>query len=130
MEDWLLTKGISLIPTAADHKLGLVEVQGRIVKDSGRAMVCGIKERFGYNYPKIYFPLLAGDVCSMMNRVRRGTAELSGYAMMFGREMGDELDVRRDLRVSIGEIVLCHKPRALNSPIGRAKAEWGIVISR
>ena len=43
--------------------------------------------------------------------------------MMFGREAGDVLDMRIDLRISIGEIVLCHKPRALNSRIGRAKAE-------
>ncbi len=50
--------------------------------------------------------------------------------MMFGQEMDGGLDVRRDLRVSIGEILLCHKPRVLNSPIGRAKAEWGIVLSR
>jgi hypothetical protein len=130
MEEWLQFKGINLLPTAADHKLGLVEVQGKIIKDSCRAVVCGIKERFGYDFPKMYFPTLTGDVCSIINRSRRGAAEYSGYEMMFGKELGDVLDVRRDLRVSIGEIVLCHKPRELNSPIGRAKAEWGVVVSR
>ncbi len=116
--------------TAADHKLGFIEVHGKIVKDASRAVVCGIRERFDYDFPKVYFPLLAGDVCLMLNRSRRGGASMSGYAMMFGLEMATGLDVRRNLRVAIGEVVLCHQPRMLNSPVGRAKVEWGIVISR
>jgi hypothetical protein len=106
MQEWLGTQGIRLMPTAADHKLGFIEVHGRIVKDGSRAVVCGIRERFGYLFPKVYFPLLAGDVCALLNRTRRGDAEASGYAMMFGLKMTTELDVQRDLRVAIGEIVL------------------------
>ncbi len=40
MSSWLETQGIHLAPTAADHKLGLVGVHGRIVKDSSRSVVC------------------------------------------------------------------------------------------
>jgi hypothetical protein len=71
MEEWLGAQGIVLIPTAADHKLGLVEVQGRIVKDACRAMLCGIKEKFGYDFPRMYYPLMTGDVCSLLNQFRR-----------------------------------------------------------
>jgi hypothetical protein len=128
MAGWLETQGIRLVPTAADHKLGLIEVQGRIVKDECRAVVCGIRERFGYIFPKMYYPQVTGDVCALLNRSRRGDSPRSGYEMMFDEERG--LDVRRDLRVSIGEIVLCHRPRSLVAAIGVPKAQWGVVISR
>jgi hypothetical protein len=128
MADWLEMKGIRLVPTAADHKLGLIEVQGRIVKDECRAVVCGIKERFGYNFPRAYYPLLVGDVCGLLNRTCRRDSPKSAYQMMFNEERG--LDVRRDLRVSVGEVVLCHRPRSLVATIGVPKAQWGVVISR
>jgi hypothetical protein len=128
MAGWLETKGIRLVPTAADHKLGLIEVQGKIVKDECRAVVCGIRERYGYVFPKIYYPMVAGDVCGLLNRTCRRYSTKSAYQMMFDDERG--LDVRRDLRVAIGEIVLCHRPRTLVAAIGVPKAQWGMVISR
>lgn len=128
---WMeMTRGIRLIPTAADHKLGLIEVQGRIVKDACRSMVVGIQERFGYVYPKIYYPQLVGDVCSLMNRTGRRDPDVPAWNMMFDSTHEKGLDVRRDLRVSIGEMVLVKQPRQLASPISEAKAEWGVVVSR
>jgi hypothetical protein len=124
------TRGIRLIPTAADHKLGLIEVQGRIVKDACRSMVCGIKERFGYIYPKIYYPQLVGDVCSLLNRTGRRDPDIPAWNMMFDATHEKGLDVRRDLRISIGELVMVKQPRQLASPISDAKAEWGAVVSR
>ena len=79
MADWLECKGIRLVPTAADHKLGLVEVQGRIVKDESRAVVCGILERYGYAFPKVYYPQLVGDVCGLLNQTCRRNNVKSAY---------------------------------------------------
>ena len=79
MADWLEYKGIRLVPTAADHKLGLIEVQGRIVKDECRAVVCGIRERYGYVFPKVYYPQLVGDVCGLLNRTCRRGSLKSAY---------------------------------------------------
>jgi hypothetical protein len=47
----------------------------------------------------------------------------------FGRT--NDLDVRRDLRASIGEVLMFKRPkRGVATDISVLKAEWGIVISR
>jgi hypothetical protein len=97
-------EGIRLVPTAANHKLGLNEVQSQIVKDESRSVVCGIQERCGYTFPKEYCPNLVGGICGLLNRTCRGDAPLSPYQMIFNEKRG--LDVRRDLQVSIGEVLL------------------------
>ena len=126
---WLSERGIRLSPTAADQKLGYMEVQGRIIKDTCRAVVSGVRERFGYTFPKVYYPSVVGDCCAMLNRMCRGESVMSAYAMMFDDPSGG-LDIRRDLRVSVGEIVLSKTPRQMVTSIGHPKAEWGIVVSR
>ncbi len=63
-----------------------------------------------------------------MNRSFRKNTVLTGYQMMFEGDQG--LDIRRNLREAIGEIVLCHRPRQLAAPVSEPKAEWGVVVSR
>lgn len=87
-------------------------------------------ERFGYIFPKMYFPQVVGDVCSLLNRTQRGDSQCSSYDMMFNADEEKGLDIRRDLRVAIGEIILCCSPKQLSSSIGYPKAEWGVVVSR
>jgi hypothetical protein len=126
---WLDAKGVSLDLTAAGQKLGLAEVLGRIVKNRCRSSVSGILEKFGYRYKAKWFVELAGDTVKVMNRTVRRGSSLSPYQKFFGGVAG--LDVRRDLRASIGEVLLFKSPkRGVSTDISEMKAEWGVVTSR
>ena len=129
IEDLVRSKGGELRLTAAGQKLGLAEVSGRIAKDRSRACLAGIKEKYGYTYPNQFLIKLVADVCSLRNQMVRKGCHLSPYQLFFGRGTG--LDVERDLRVAIGEIVLAKKPKkGVASHIDEFRAEWGIVVSR
>ena len=62
----LLGRGVEVRLTAAGQKLGLIEVSGRIVKERGRATICGIHDRFGYQYSERFYPRLTGDVVKVL----------------------------------------------------------------
>jgi len=128
IKGWLLDNGVELIPTAAGQKVGLIEVLGRICKDKGRSTLAGIRARFGYEFPKRFMTKMHADVVAMTNRLPRPGCNMSPCELFFGRKC---LDVRRDLRVAMGEILLFKRPkRGVSSPMGEYKAEWGIVIGR
>jgi hypothetical protein len=130
IELWLRGEGVELVPTAPGQKLGLVEVCGRIVKNLGRATLAGILERHGYVFPKSLYTKLTADVCAVLNRLPRTGYELSAVRMFFGTDLPD-IDVRRDLRAAIGEVLLFKAPQKhVAMPMGTPKAEWGIVIGR
>jgi hypothetical protein len=90
--------------------------------------VAGIKEKFGCVFPAKWYPRLVGDSVSVLNRnVRRGST-LSPSQLFFGASNG--IDVRRDLRASIGEVVLFKSTkRGVASEISVMRSEWGIVVS-
>jgi hypothetical protein len=66
---------------------------------------------------------------SVLNRTVRRGSTLSPSQLFFDASNG--IDVRRDLRASIGEVVLYKSPkRGVASEISVMRSEWGIVISR
>ena len=126
---WLQSKGVDLCLTGAGQKLGLAEVSGRIVKNRCRSTLAGILERFGYRYPAKWIPRLVADVVCILNRTARRGESLCPSQKFFRLESA--LDMLRDLRAPIGEILLFKKPkRGVSSLISDMKAEWGIVVSR
>ena len=126
---WLKTKGVDLSLTGAGQKLGLAEVSGRIVKDRCRSTLAGIQERFGYKFPAKWIPRVVADVICILNRTTRRSESLSPSQKFFGKDSA--MDLLRDLRAPIGEILLFKKPkRTASSPISVMKAEWGIVVGR
>jgi hypothetical protein len=128
-QDWFREQGVSLVLTAAGQKLGLGEVMGRVVKSRCRASVAGIREKYGYKYPMKFFTRLVADTVKVLNRTARHGCDLSPSQMFFGVSAG--LDVRRDLRAPIGEVVLFKTPmRGVATNISDMRSEWGIVISR
>jgi hypothetical protein len=129
VRSWLQLKGVALELTAAGQKLGLAEVMGRVVKDRCRATVAGIKERFGYTFPTKWYPRLVGDTVCVLNRTARRGSSLSPSQLFFGTAAG--IDVRRDLRASMGEVLLFKSAsRGVASDISVMRSDWGIVISR
>jgi len=128
-QDWLREQGVSLDLTAAGQKLGLGEVMGRVVKSRCRASVAGIREKYGYKFPLKFFSRLVADTVKVLNRTARQGRDASPFQMFFGVASG--LDVRRDLRAPIGEVVLFKTPkRGVATNISDMRSEWGIVISR
>ena len=94
-----------------------------------RSTVAGMLERFGYRYPAKWIPRLAADIVCVLNRTARRGESLSPSQKFFG--LASVLDVVRDLRAAIGEVLLFKQPqRGASSPISVMKAEWGIVVSR
>lgn len=129
VRDWLEIKGVELSLTGAGHKLGLAEVCGRIVKERCRATVAGIKEKFGYAYPTKWFVRLVGDTVCIMNRSVRVNCVSSPSQRFFGSNA--VFDTRRDLRASIGEVILLKTPkRGVASDISVMRANWVVVVSR
>ena len=108
---WLQSKGVDLSLTGAGQKLGLAEVCGRIVKNSCRATLAGILERFGYHYPAKWIPRLVGDIVCVLNRTARRGETLSPSQKFFGP--ASAMDLLRDMRAPIGEILLFKRPKLL-----------------
>jgi hypothetical protein len=106
---WLKTKGVDLTLTGAGQKLGLAEVSGRVVKNRCRSTLAGIKERFGYPYPTKWIPRLVADVVCVLNRTARRGESLSPSQKFFG--VSSAMDLLRDMRASIGEVLLFKRPK-------------------
>ena len=124
--DHLRASGITPKLNAAGQKVGEAEVSIRIIKDRMRSTYYGIRQKYNYLLPKLFFKDLFIDSIKTQNLiVRYGESKCP-------REFftGSKLDPLRDLRADFGEIVLCHRPKEGAFRGMEPKAEWGIVLDR
>jgi hypothetical protein len=91
---------------------------GLIVKNRARSVVAGIRERIEYEFSEEWYPHIAADVVSMLNRTARRGETLTPIQHFYPGHAN--LDVLRDLRPKKG----------VATSISVMKAEWGIVVSR
>ena len=125
---WLLSEGVTLLPTAAAQHVALIEALGRNCKDRGRSTLAGIQGAYGYEFPRRFVTKLHADMVSLLNRLPRPGENRSPYYKFYGKS---GLDVRRDLRIGMGELLLFKRPKhGVASPMTEYKAEWGLVVGR
>jgi hypothetical protein len=130
--NWAVDFGLQPRPTAAGQKLGLIESYGRVLKDHSRAVLAGIKNDFGYKFPLAYSDEIIADVNCVLNRSSRVGKDRAPIQEFYGADLlSSSMDALRNMRVAIGEIVLCKTPdRGTSTKISVAKAEWGVVVKR
>lgn len=102
IKSWLLSEGVTLEPTAASQHVGVIEALGRNCKDRGRSTLAGIMGLHSYEFPRRFVTKLHADVVCILNRLPRPGDDRSPYFKFYGQ---GGLDVRRDLRVGIGELL-------------------------
>jgi hypothetical protein len=129
VREYMQQSGIELVLTAAGQKLGLAEVMGKHLKDASRATVAGILQMYGYRFCLKWFTRLIADTVCLFNRTQRRGEVLSPAQKFF--TPASSLDVRRDLRAALGEVLLCKSPKVgASTTISKMKSEWGVVVSR
>lgn len=126
IQDWLLGHlRIRAKLKAAHQKVGLAEIDIRLLKDGARATKAGVRERYGYNPPPQWNQDLVHHVNSCQNAVVRVGMPKSPAELFTGRQF----DGNRDLRgLHWGQPVLAKKPHAGEASDLGEKAQWVIPV--
>ena len=110
---------------ASNQKVGLAEIDIRLLKDGARATKSGVREQFGYNAPPQWNQDLCHHVNSCQNALVRTGMSKSPAELFTGRT----LDGVRDLRgLHWGQPVLAKRPNVEGASDLREKAQWVVPV--
>ena len=127
---YLDSKGVTLDLKTAGQKCPRVEVAIRSLKDTARAMYCGIQNSEGYLLPAGYLrQLLLVDAPKTLNRRVRRNEVRSPFELFTGKET----DHARDFRAPFGAVVAAFRPQrgvGRDTSMISPEAEIGIVAVR
>ena len=124
--DHLRGSGITPKLNAAGQKVGEAEVSIRIIKDRMRSTYYGIRQKYNYLLPKLFFKDLFIDSIKTQNLIVRHDESKCPRELF----TGSKLDPLRDLRADFGEIVLCLRPKEGACRGMEPKADWAIILDR
>ena len=125
LENHLKEHGIELILKAAGQKVGLAEVNIRIIRVKARSTKAGVRDKYGYLPPNQFNMDLCLDCVQVINRLPKTGQDKSPYEIFTGKEV----DYLRDFRAEWGEILLVKKPKQLASDLN-VTGEWAAVVRR
>jgi hypothetical protein len=125
LENHLKEHGINLILKAAGQKVGLAEVNIRIIRVKARSTKVGVGDKYGYLPPNQFNMDLCLDCLQVINRLPKTEQGKSPYGIFTGKGV----DYLRDFKAGWGEILLVKKPKQLASDLN-VTAEWAAVVRR
>ena len=126
IRSWLVDRlNVRVKLKAAHQKVGLAEVDIRLLKDGARATKAGVKAIFGYSPPAQWNLDLCHHVNSCQNALVRTGMSKPPAEVFTGRS----LDRLRDLRgLQWGQPVLAKRPALSEASDLREKAEWAVPV--
>ena len=116
--------GLKLELAAAGQHQPHAEKAIGIIKDRMRSIKSGIKDRYGYDFNLT--EKLREDAIKCIQRTFKRGQDKSPLEI-FG---GATIDLQRDLRAELGEIILVERPKRGAARDLSTKAEWAVVVGR
>ena len=125
MEGWIQTHGVLVHLKAAGQKVGLVEVNIRLIREAARAVKAGVRERYGYKVPDRFNIDLVLDCVGVINRIAKPGQTRSPFELFTNTKP----DVLRDIRVPWGKPIIAKKPKGVSSDL-LVTGQWVIPVRR
>jgi hypothetical protein len=125
LETEIIELGIELILKAAGQKVGLAEVDIRIIRIKSRSSKAGVRERYGYLPANQFNMDLCMDSIGVVNRIPKEGESKTPFELFTGKEP----DWIRDFRADWGEPIIVKKPKGIAADL-KVVGEWAIIVRR